>query len=77
MTSKILFTIFVVITVIAFGGMLTFAVGMALIAFVPALVLLEPPLFLLWRVQKAEQSAEVEAMRAADAQRSGGQISAK
>ena len=70
MTRKILFGVFVVITVIAFGGMLTFAMGMAFIAFVPALVLLGPPLFLLWRVQKAEELAEVEAMRAADAHRS-------
>ncbi|WP_394837460.1 hypothetical protein LVJ94_11180 [Pendulispora rubella] len=67
--SKVLFGIFLVITLIAFGGMLTFAMGMALVALLPALILMGPPLFLLWRVQKAEESAEVEAMRAADAQR--------
>ncbi|WP_394822312.1 hypothetical protein [Pendulispora albinea] len=70
MITKALFIAFLVVTLIAFGGMLAFAMGMALVALLPAAVLLGPPFFLLWRVQKQEQLAADQAMRAADLERS-------
>jgi len=67
--SKALFITFLIVMAIALGGVLTFAMGMALLAFFPALILLGPPLFFLSRLQKSEQHTADEAMRAADAER--------